>query len=448
MKKQDKHPIDNLFKENIHQDFPYDPALWNKADKGIAALFNRKRILYFSLLLLLFMSSVVVFVANTSSKPEKISRTGNSGNTSLNKKNVPTKASNYKNSSDEVAIHSSIEKTEVESTVVVSNPDMEKESPTTSKNGKEEGINYEETKDNKKEETVILDVDKEDNLIEATTNEKQKTDYAEFVLSTKPLEFFAFNAFGKNPEPASKIKEPKKRKFATFIEFENLNSVFKSNELKGLSKNELDYRNKYEKVQNYTSYSLNIIMQRGGFGFITGLGYATVAVKTSYITTSKTFDFSEAKYKMLDDSVHYTNGTPWSNIREYRDTIATHSEQRPLKDQASQNVFQWVQVPLKFSYQKSLYRLRFSARLGADVMWLYNFKGKFINTNLDGFNSEEKLKPLNVNASGQIMAGYQLNHKIQIGGSFYINQQLSSNFTNYNSRFKSEGYGLYVRWGL
>lgn len=131
-----------------------------------------------------------------------------------------------------------------------------------------------------------------------------------------------------------------------------------------------------------------------------------------------------------------------------KDTISQKLEEVKLNGQASQNVFQWVQIPLKFSYQKSYYRLRFSARLGTDLMWLYNSKGTFINSRLDGLNTSEKLNRLNVNASGQLMAGYQLNHKIQVGGSIYMNHQLGSNFTNYNSRFQSKGFGWYVRWGL
>lgn len=326
MKKQDKHPIDSFFKENIAQNFPYDPALWNKADKGIAALFNRKRILYFSLLFLLFISSVAVFFANFGSKQEKITRAGKSSTVVLNEKNSETKTSGYKNKSDEIAFPSFTEKGEVSSATVVSNSDDEIKKPrfkqkenTESQNGEKFKIKGEE--EIKEKESTVVPSMQEPTVSEEATIAKIMADenilFTDFFMMTKPFQAFPLsNATIENPIKCPGVmNEKRKRGFGATIEFENLNSVFIRHHLSGLSKTELDYRSKYEKVQKFKGYSLNILMQRGGFGLVTGLGYREVAIKTNYVISNTTFELSESKYKMIRDSIPYKGGY-WSSIRE------------------------------------------------------------------------------------------------------------------------------------
>ena len=459
MKKQDKHPIDSFFKENITQDFPYDPALWNKADKGIAALFNKKRILYFSLLFLLFISSVAVFFANTESKQEKISRTGKNEKMVLSKKSSVTKSSGYTNSSDEIAIQSSIEKAEVSSATAVSNSDEEIQNPkfeqkenTESQNGEKLKIeSKEEIKE--KESTVIPSM-----IVPAVSEEtpitkmvaEEKILFTDFVMMTKPFKsFINSNAIISQPSKCPGIiNEKRKRGFATTIEFENTKSLLLQTQISGLPKDYLAFKKQGETAKNMNAYGLNIMFQRGGWGLVSGLGWSQASVNIHYQSDSNRYQIIKTpvvKYKMIQDSIKYEGGY-YSKISTYTDTAYSKSE--AFKGYTSQNDFNWLSIPLKLSYQYSIARLRFSGRIGADFMWLYSSKGTFINSRLDALNTDEKLNRFNVNASGQLMAGYQLNHKIQVGGSVYLNQQLGSNFTDYNSRFKSKGFGWYVRWSL
>lgn len=470
MKKQDKNPLDQFFRENTEQHFPYDPALWSKADKDIGALFGKRYRMVFLALLLVFMSSIAVFFAyDNHGKAGKISMFKKSGNSVLTEKSTTVKSkgniegkgenTTYVSTKNETIVANASTASSTETTIS-GNPNTPLESEGQNPYTKEEETNPSKQKDINTKDDIInkeesqsnaesVQVGKEEDPVADVNNLKERIDYTNFSMFSKPFQAFPFSGITQNPESNYINLDRKKRKFATTIEFENLNSIFLEHKLSGLQKQELDYKNKYEREKSSKGYSLNIMLQRGGFGLVTGLGYADAVIKTGYISTSNTFELSEAKYKMLDDSVRQSQtGTSWNNIKEYRDTIARHSQEGVLKGQASQNVFQWIKVPLKFSYQKSLYRLRFSARVGLDFMWLYNTKGTFINSNLDALNTEEKLKKLNANASGQIMAGYQLNHKIQVGGSLYMNQQLGSNFVNYNSRFQSKGCGVYVRWSL
>ena len=244
------------------------------------------------------------------------------------------------------------------------------------------------------------------------------------------------------------INEKRKRGFATTIEFENTKSLLLQTQISGLPKDYLAFKKQGETAKNMNAYGLNIMFQRGGWGLVSGLGWSQASVNIHYQSDSNRYQIIKTpvvKYKMIQDSIKYEGGY-YSKISTYTDTAYSKSE--AFKGYTSQNDFNWLSIPLKLSYQYSIARLRFSGRIGADFMWLYSSKGTFINSRLDALNTDEKLNRFNVNASGQLMAGYQLNHKIQVGGSVYLNQQLGSNFTDYNSRFKSKGFGWYVRWSL
>jgi hypothetical protein len=82
LKKQDNKNIDQFFKENLTQHFPTDPALWQQAEKGIAGLFLRKKILYYSTTLLIICGLITFLwinssTENLSTKSEKLSETSN-----------------------------------------------------------------------------------------------------------------------------------------------------------------------------------------------------------------------------------------------------------------------------------------------------------------------------------------------------------------------------------
>ena len=93
MKKQDKNSLDQFFRENTEQHFPYDPALWSKADKAIGAQFGKKYRMVILALLLLFMSSIAVFFAfDNQGKAGKISMFKKSGNSILAKNSSSKKS--------------------------------------------------------------------------------------------------------------------------------------------------------------------------------------------------------------------------------------------------------------------------------------------------------------------------------------------------------------------
>ncbi len=454
MKKQDNNPIDQFFKENTEQHFPYDPTMWKGAEKGLSFLFMKKRILIFSFLFVFFISSVAVFILfKTDTKAGKISITKNSENPDLVEKNSTNKSIlsyGKKNENDAKPLtdnetklvnnsSASLQKKDEKSAIVINKESDSK---------KEFEINADEKPQVKIEITPPIEpivLTKESDAISPVSEIKK---FMEIALLSKSLHSFPYANFNKNPELNPKIKDPEKRKFATTIEFENRYSILLKQQLNGLPKEQLEFKNQYEKPQNSNGYLINVMLQRGGIGLITGVGYSTASVKTNYFTDTNHFHFIKTtltKYRMIRDSIPYQGGY-YSYILEYQDTIYKRSEQ--LKGEVNQVEFQWIQIPLKISFQYSLNRLRFSVRAGADFMWLYNLKGTFINSGLSGLNEVEKLKKFNVNTSGQLMAGYQLNHKFQVGGSFNFNQQLGSNFANYYSRFQSKGFGWYIRYSL
>jgi len=480
LKKQDKNPVDQFFKENIQQDFPYDSALWNKAEKGIATYFLKKRIIFFSAILL-FISSIGVFFlyenTETTAHSTKIKNQSNllvinekESNSTITNTNANTNNNtntnqndNTKDLKDAIMQKQSVKAHDKDNLSSIrtnqgkaarnpkSNSTVKRKfKSSTSKNSGEKLEN-----ENFKKEGIIVSNDDSKKSPSAPIIpdvESKEINETQFTLLSKPLKTFYFENSNNKPETQKKNFDRKKKRFATTIEFEQLISTQLTQKLSGLLDPILAYRNQYETAKNSNGYALNVMLQRHGFGVIIGFGQQSATIKTKYLVNEYTYEFV-TKYQMIEEEVYRPSGSKTlSYIREYDDTTSKILQQKVLENQSSQNEFNWLSIPLKLSYQYPIGRLRFSVRAGADFKWLYNTSGYLINNTLNGLVSVgegiHSTNKFNINASGQIMAGYQINHRIQAGGSLYLAKQLGSDFSQYSSKFQSRGFGWYVRFNL
>lgn len=461
MKKQDNKNIDQFFKENLTQHFPTDPALWQQAEKGIAGLFLRKKILYYSTTIL-FLGGLMAFLwinlssENASTKNVKLSEVANQTSKEVEKSEAfedPHKTIVTSNNVDDIS-NFSTSASEVNNQNQVKNDLASKKSIVSNRTSKPLVIEEEVNKELKQIDLPSsggLQKIEEANLAEKeseTSDEVGIINFEILELNQKLTKPFLYAASSK-PVLLPELKN-KKRKFAIFLEFENGRSINTSLSLSKLSDQEKSYRKHSESLENTSSYGLNLILQKKGFGLVTGISQQSASIKTNYMQNYFTYDF-ETKYKMIKDSIAYKRGY-YSQISEYNDTTASHSEQKIIENQSSQNTLKWLSIPVKFSYQYPIKRFRFSMRAGADFSWLYDYKGSLINSKLNQVvainEAEHKLNRFNVSGSLAFMAGYQLNKQFQVGGSVFSNQQLGSNFANYAGKFKNNGVGWYLRYSF
>jgi hypothetical protein len=461
LKKQDNKNIDQFFKENLTQHFPTDPALWQQAEKGIAGLFLRKKILYYSTTLLIICGLITFLwinssTENLSTKSEKLSETSNQ-TSNLGEKSVAlVEPEKIKETSDDADYNSNFRAivSEVNSQNHIKNELASKKAIVNKGTSKPLLIDEEVSQEVKEIDlpgSDGLQKIEEVNLAEKESETRDEVGIINFEileLNQKLTQPFLYTTSSK-PVLFPELKN-KKRKFAMFLEFENGRSINTSLSLSKLSDQEKSYRKQSESLENTSSYGLNLILQKKGFGFVTGISQQSASIKTNYIQNYFTYEF-ETKYKMIKDSIAYKRGY-YSQISEYNDTTASHAEQKTVENQSSQNTLNWLSIPVKFSYQYPVKRLRFSVRAGADFSWLYDYKGSLINSKLNQVvaigDGEHALNKFNVNASLAIMAGYQLNKQFQVGGSVFGNQQLGSNFANYSGKFKNNGLGWYLRYSF
>ena len=94
--------------------------------------------------------------------------------------------------------------------------------------------------------------------------------------------------------------------------------------------------------------------------------------------------------------------------------------------------------------------MNYTVRTGTDISWLYNVNASYINSDYKSVSmvKDEELKRLNASASVQFNVGYEMNHRLQIGGNAFYNKQLGSNFRKYKHRFENAGLGFFVRKGF
>lgn len=425
-------------------------------EKEIKAHFFRKRVISYATLILVFMSAISVFFnIKQGYKSDKILDAQNAQNKSNSdeiRTNQPKPFNRQKKEQNKNMSFYNKKEFTIEKTFRTINGN--KKLRTKYKNGPISKNAYLTDIKGVREMPISDSMSKgvkTNNLIfESSTSQSNKIEYSDIILKARLFSFQAISA-NINVRP-NKTLDYKKRKFAITLELENITSMRSKNKLNGLSQEQSVFRDKYEDFSNSNNYSISIMLQPGRVGFITGLGFNSSNITTNYLTDTNHFHLIEktiTHYQIIRDSIP-NSGRYYSHILIYDDTIKVRSEQ--LKGQTNQNHFKWMMIPLKISYQYPHNRLRLSVRAGLDLMWLYHFQGSLINKNLDGVvkigELEHQVKRFNANASTQIMAGYMLNRKIQIGGSIYYSHQIGSNFITYKSRFQNLGYGYYLRYSL
>lgn len=446
MKNQDKHPIDDYFKDYMEQDFPYNPSSWNKATKVIDAYFGKRKKSVLIIAFFLVASSIALFLAFDSID-------------SKNKTSVKSIATSPINKEKELKNINSFNQVETK----IDNPtakDVANQTKSSNGNLMPKSIETFSQEEIRKTQITgeveeISGKDKHNNIPISITTEshdsitakEKSTFFTDFMLDSKLLYSFNFNASNKHPETIIG-KERRKKKFAFMIELESQLSTNTKQKSGGLSQAELDYKTKYESAKNTKTGYLNFMFQRGKFGFITGLGYQKTITNTNYLVNKVYYD-TKILYKTENKFVPSSSGY-YLIITTRVDTLGKRTEVVKIANQANQNTFEWLLVPLKISYQYPYNRFRFSIRTGVDLSWLYNAKGAFINSDLKSVSSitNNDLKRFNATMSAQFMTGYQVNKRFQIGGSMHYSNQLGSNFKNYSSRFQNTGLGLYVRMGF
>ena len=468
MKAQDKHPIDELFKKGLNQDFPFDPQMWEKAEGQIVAINHKKKVMAWSLVALTCLSIIGMYMFYKPLSKSHISKNVITVNAIENELKKGTVAEESKSSTTENEIAS--ETNEYASQKIQSKPGntliSQSKGVSVSKNQvrvpsdingdqsprePEISINNSDGLNDVNGETHI----QEPKIISKPELEKEATN----VVSTIDFETWAFNKkripdFGYlttgQANPAMLLKQPRTRKFALTLEFEQLFKTNNQYKLSGLPEQQLKYRQQFEKSGSNQASYLNVMLQRGGFGFITGIGLINQTFKTSYMVERTNYQF-ETRYVMVKENIPYSGGT-YSQIREIQDTTSVSKNNMLLEGQSEENQMQWIAVPLKVSYQYPWLRFRFAVRVGADFMFMNRASGKIINSDHTGLVSlsdgANGLNKFNVSANAGIYAGYMLNKNMQFGGSYSLNKQMLSNFNGYSSGFSGKGFSVYLRYSF
>lgn len=468
MKAQDKHPIDELFKKGLNQDFPFDPQMWEKAEGQIVAINHKKKVMAWSLVALTCLSIIGMYMFYKPLSKSHISKNVITVNAIENELKKGTVAEESKSSTTENEI--AAETNEFASQKIQSKPSKTLNTKLNDVAGSEnqlrvpsdingdqsprqpefsisnsDGLNDVDGETPIQEPKIISKPE----LNEEATNVVSTIDFENWSFNKKRIPDFGYLTTGQ-ANPAMLLKQPHVRKFALTFEFEQLFKTNNQYKLSGLPEQQLKYRQQYEKSGSAHASYLNVMLQRGGFGFITGIGLINQTFKTSYMVERTNYQF-ETRYVMVKENIPYSGGT-YSQIREIQDTTSVSKNNMLLEGQSEENQMQWIAVPLKVSYQYPWLRFRFALRAGADFMFMNRAGGKIINSDQTGLvnlsDGANGLNKFNVSANAGIYAGYMLNKNMQFGGSYSLNKQMLSNFSGYSSGFAGKGFSVYLRYSF
>lgn len=466
MKNKDKHPIDELFEKGLYQEYPYDPALWEKAAEQLAAKkSNHKIFIWFAGIGAALSLMIVLFWANINPEQQQgqplASVTPDNGVATHATKETASTASEptadpqpsdgqpivpegSPNTLSASEFNSSSRKTDLTQTPDENLPSDDAGEPENNPVTKPTPVEtYVPETGSKAEDPAVKIPEK------ITETPIQTLDFLNWDLTHKEVTGFTYTLRGK-PDFTPFSTRVRRPLYTIHLEWEQMFKQKNQYNLSGLPDGQLQYRRLFESGGDMQSNLLNVMVQRGNWGIVSGFGIMQSSFNTQYKVNQKQYKF-ETRYEMLKESIPYSGGT-YSLIKEYQDTTLVSSEDKLLEGQSEANKLNWFMVPLKVSYQYPWMRFRFSVRAGANLMFLQNAEGNLINsdrTALVAIGSAEAMpNKTSISASAGLYAGYMLNTNLQVGLSYSFNKQLISSFKGYSATLSGRGFGTVLRYTL
>ncbi|MCB9252761.1 MAG: hypothetical protein H6605_09865 [Flavobacteriales bacterium] len=458
MKEQSKHPIDQYFKEKATHDFAYDPELWQKVEKRMIWQKIRKTIAFTSVVLIsIFSISLAIYYLSEKSVKDQNpmakmdptqSEEGNNNNEAgvFKQENYPDLNASDGSMKDLNSVRKYKDK--------ISAVQIKKEDTKRIAKNKKVHESHKRTFSNKTENLLKgapekqIEFQKPENSKKIEPIEETETIYEVFSFTPLDMESHLQFVFPKSqqnekPEPVEEKFRKDRKRFAVFYEYEQLHSYQVSQNITGPDKDQNKFRMDMESNKKQSSMGINLILQKRGIAFVTGLGFSRIGLVTDYKYFSTTYT-SISKYRMIRDSIPYSGGY-YSHILEYQDTLSSTTEEKRVNNQTPSVRFNYIRLPLKLSYQFPIKRLRIGVRAGLDLSYLQSVNGSLNTSGLDN-SIEQNLKRINGTASFQLLTGVQLRHNLQAGLSAYYGKQLGSNMQDYGRKFNSYDFGFYLRY--
>ncbi len=465
---EQNNQIDELFRNGLSKEYPYDPNLWNQLESELP-LDSKPRAWYFNLnsLLILTLSVISLVLKSDNNMPysqteevgidtQKVKVEAVTKETHADKVNNSTAKKQIKTSDDEVSTDSKTSNVNTstishKSQANIPNKTKKIDSQNNLKLSKSAVLHTNNSLSNVKNETSTNNLSYHQSIINknALNNDEQFNDILS-PLNFKPLwiEQYLLNAAPQNK--TQKFKNPL-RSSSNVYEIEMNRSFIAEKQIKNLNSSIEPYRSDRESVAHNFQFGLNTIKHKKNWLYGIGVRYNSYVESMRYDVLGKNtvYDIDyDTSYKVVNGSFN-SNGVPVLLIERNITENRSSREVNVYKPHLYRNEIKRLQVPIFIGLHKSFGNIYTSLRGGLALNYTYRAIGGYINESQTEVVSFSEAKALNEFVIGQHLNanfGYSLNEYFVIGLRSSYESDVTSFTKDYESKFSNYNLGIWLMW--
>lgn len=484
--------IDDLFKNGISKEYPFDPTLWSAIEPNLPAHISRKPFLWFNFNTLLLGGILFLCAFISADNSTKTIQASNNYYTEQNKNTISPfviyeNTDDVKNKANEdIKSNRGIESPEQETLKVTatskdyssySNQLSSASSTSITKNKNNISNDLIDDKINRKQTINRTKKASNNNLLVSNTsvnsskninsnkysfNDKSAQDSVNSISATSfarlTLEEIDANAFKLTSPTLNSV--PKKaivkvpftgKKKYYYSELETSTSLSVVKQLSGSNKDLIALKKATEKSKRSSAIGWNVFKTKKAFSYGTGVHYVRYIEESRFTLPTETIGYVtvyDTSYQVISNSYN-SNGTPVLLLQENIDSRLVNKQITIDSTFVLQNKIERIQIPVFVGYNINYKAFTTEIRTSLAFNYLVQKQGYYISADLVtpvNFEESNEFNSTVISSKAAAGIGYSINEFTAVGVRFSYETDLTSFTKNYNSKLQSKNIGLWIRW--
>ncbi len=442
---ENKHPIDELFRQGLKQDFEVDDQMWAAVSDQLPREKTAKRGLWVfnlnSINLLAILSIALLFQTDTVVK-------SSAQNAMVLEEQLSPKTNT--NSIQSVSPSAAISKPNTSSKLNQANSIAnQRHNPSAEHIADRNPVIEESPAVSQSKQDSPLAINQLQATPAAVVQLKSESAIESLVL-LKPSDLHLYETeFAGSPKLVP--TKPFSYSSSFYYEFELMYSFQSEKELDKLDESQKGYRENTERLKSVQSIGLNLLNDISFFQYGIGIQLSQYTERVNYTVNAAGIGYDvlyDTNYRLVN--ANYTNnGVPVWLIEEQVSSYLQEKSILKAENRSYTNTFKRIQIPILIGVQKQYRNFYGNLRTSLLLNYAYAESGAYIAEDLNGINSFESSDQFEAFVIGngyQASLGYSFFEGVVIGARYEYEMDLSSFTSKYGSKFSNQGLGFWIMW--
>ncbi len=471
-----KEEIDEIFKEGVHSEFPYDENIWNQIVDQLPTEKERKFgwVWYLNGFIVLFIHFLTFGITDAPILQPETAELYDSKTQLITKKPTEENIESPEEASSNTATKQSIKNRaaiEPNNSSEVISTELADEQSTNTSDKKKSGASKQLNENNWADRSVnsqinpkVEQANKESDLAILSTvnslegepplNTRSSVINDELDLDLVPMPLLSANLFSKHDlaEPSFSTFNPKgiPQQKPIYVEFQYKYGITATKELTGLEGQLKEIKTKAEKTHSMEQLGVLFLKDLGKFRVGIGARYFKLVERINYNieqeseTATTTYDTT---YTLVNANFNQ-NGIPVWLIRENITSLTSIDRSNSKLSYQYENRLEYLQIPLTLGYNQYWNRYLIGLRAGLIGQYLLNAEGGYLHqdeTKVISFDEADNLNEINLSSEAALRFGYGINEFIWIGTEYNYQYGVTSLTKDYDTKLRGSYIGVWLQ---